>query len=197
MKHPGTAGIYVVFYKPYGVLSQFTSPDKRLSLKDFGPFPKGVYPVGRLDYDSEGLLLLTNDPIVNNRLSNPKYAHEKTYFVQVEGVPTPNAIDSLRKGILIQGRKTLPAEVRVLEHQPPLPQRPVPIRERKAIPTSWLEMRLREGRNRQVRRMTAAAGFPTLRLVRIRIAHLEVGSLNPGEHRSLTGTEISFLKKMR
>ena len=187
--------LYILFYKPYAVLSQFTSPDKRLCLKDFGPFPKGVYPAGRLDYDSEGLLLLTNDSVVNHRLTDPKFEHEKTYLVQVEGAPTNDAIESLRSGVPIQGTKTLPAEVRLLEHAPSLPPRPVPIRERKKIPTSWLEIRLREGRNRQVRRMTAAAGFPTLRLVRIRIANLEARSLKPGEYRKLTGAEVTALKK--
>ena len=196
MTRKNATGLYILFYKPYGVLSQFTSPDKRLSLKDFGPFPKGVYPVGRLDFDSEGLLLLTNDSVVNHRLSDPHFEHEKTYLVQVEGMPTQAALLSFRTGILIQGRKTLPAEVQLLEYPPSLPQRPVPIRVRKTIPTSWLEIRLKEGRNRQVRRMTAAVGLPTLRIVRTRIANLDIGSLSPGEHRSLAGSEISALKRI-
>lgn len=195
-KHGRAGGFYILFYKPYGVLSQFTAPDKRMSLKDFGPFPKGVYPVGRLDYDSEGLMLLTDDSEVNHRLSDPRYAHDKSYLVQVEGVPTRKAIDSLRGGVVIQGRKTLPAQVQILEREPVLSPRPIPIRTRKTIPTSWLEIRLREGRNRQVRRMTATVGFPTLRLVRIRIAHLEIGSLTPGEHRMLTGAEVSALRRI-
>jgi 23S rRNA pseudouridine2457 synthase len=196
MKRREASELYILFYKPYGVLSQFTSPDRKLCLKDFGPFPKGVYPVGRLDFDSEGLLLLTNDRVVNHRLTDPRFEHEKTYLVQVEGVPTTDAIRSLRNGVDVQGRTTLPSQIRLLDHPPSLPERSTPIRERKTVPTTWLEITLREGRNRQVRRMTAAVGYPTLRLVRVRIAALTVGTLNPGEHRTLAQKEISALRRM-
>jgi len=196
MVPPKTSADYILFYKPFGVLSQFTSSEERPCLKDFGPFPRDVYPVGRLDQDSEGLLLLTNDTDINHRLTDPRFEHEKTYLVQVEGVPTEDSIMALRNGVLVQGRKTLPAKVTPLQSPPSLPPRGVPIRVRKTIPTSWLEMTLREGRNRQIRKMTAAVGFPTLRLVRIRIASLTTGKLGPGEHRKLTLPEISTLREL-
>ncbi|MEK9137139.1 MAG: pseudouridine synthase [Bacteroidota bacterium] len=187
---------YVLFNKPYGVLSQFTPEAGHRSLKDFGPFPEDVYLVGRLDVDSEGLLLLTNDNEVKHRLTVPKFHHERTYLVQVERIPVDAAIRKLREGVVIEGRKTLPAGVRLLDDALNLPDRPVPVRFRKNIPTYWLEMKLREGRNRQVRKMTAAVGHPTLRLVRTHISFLSLDGLHPGEHRSLLQQEISRLKRV-
>lgn len=169
----------IAFHKPYGVLCQFT-PDQpgQRTLADFG-FPAGVYPVGRLDMDSEGLLLLSDEPGFNSRLLDPKTAHPRTYQAQVEGIPTPEAIASLKRGgVVIQGHRTLPCRARLLDPSPDFPPRDPPVRFRAAIPTSWLELQLTEGKNRQVRRMTAAVGFPTLRLVRVAIGKLE-GSAFP------------------
>lgn len=184
---------YFLFHKPYGVLSQFTPEAGHASLRDFGPFPKDVYPVGRLDADSEGLLLLTNDNNVAHRLTTPRFQHPRTYLVQVEGTPTASALERLRAGIMIQDKRTLPAEVLLLEFEPRLPPRSVPIRYRASIPTGWLEITLREGRNRQVRKMTAAVGLPALRLVRIGIGKLTLGELQPGEVRHLKNVEIAEL----
>lgn len=160
----------IAFHKPYGILCQFT-PDQegQRTLAEFG-FPAGVYPVGRLDLDSEGLLLLSDEAGFNNRLLDPKTAHPRTYLAQVEGLPTPEAVARLaRGGIDIQGHKTRPCSARVPEPQPDLPPRDPPVRFRQSIPTTWLELQLIEGKNRQVRRMTAAVGFPTLRLIRTAI----------------------------
>jgi 23S rRNA pseudouridine2457 synthase len=184
---------YILFYKPYGVLSQFTPEAGHRSLKDFGPFPKGVYSVGRLDADSEGLLLLTDDNATKHCLTTPAFGHARTYLAQVEGIPTEAQLDRLREGIVLDGRKTLPVEVCLLEAEPSLPPRAIPIRFRKTVPTSWIEMSLMEGRNRQVRRMTAAVGHPTLRLVRTQIAFLTPGGLLPGDSRTLTATEVERL----
>jgi len=186
---------YVLLYKPYGVLSQFSAAGTKLTLNEFGPFPRDLYPVGRLDEDSEGLLILTNDTQMNHRLSEPRFGHPRTYLVQVEGIPDGNAIGRLCRGMVIQGRKTKPARVRVLEKEPGLPPRPVPIRFRKHVPTIWIEITLSEGRNRQVRRMTAAVGHPALRLVRVSIGKLNMKGLLPGDHRSLTQREILALRK--
>ncbi len=186
---------YFLFNKPYGVLSQFTPEAGHTSLRDFGPFPKDVYPVGRLDADSEGLLLLTNDNNIAHRLTTPRFQHPRTYLVQVEGKPTADAVEKLRAGVIIQGKRTLPAEVKLLEVDPVLPPRSVPIRYRASIPTGWLEITLREGRNRQVRKMTAAVGLPALRLVRTEIATLVIGGLQPGEWRNLEQMELTTLKK--
>ena len=190
---PSAHHLYIAFNKPYGVLSQFTRPDEsgKETLAGFG-FPPGVYPVGRLDYDSEGLLLLSDDPALNKNLLDPARRHERTYLAQVEGVPAPEALDRLRGGVVIEGRPTLPARAELLAADPGLPPRPVPIRFRREIPTSWIALSLVEGRNRQVRRMTAAVGTPTLRLVRVSIGTLELGSLGiaPGEWRRLSNEEI-------
>jgi 23S rRNA pseudouridine2457 synthase len=174
----------ILFYKPYGVLSQFT-PEPGAShktLKDFIDLPD-IYPAGRLDHDSEGLLLLTGDGALQHRLTDPAFAHSRTYLAQIEGTPSPDALAALRKGVLIRGYKTRPAGVRLLPEEPDLPPRDPPIRFRKSVPTAWIELSLTEGRNRQVRRMTAAVGHPTLRLVRIRIGEWSLDGLQPGEWR--------------
>jgi 23S rRNA pseudouridine2457 synthase len=174
------------------VLTQFTDEASRATLKDFIDVPD-VYPVGRLDRDSEGLLLLTDDGPLAHRLSDPRFAHPRTYWVQVEGTPDEPALQQLRDGVMIQGQLTRPALVENLE-SPDLPERSVPIRFRKAIPTSWLQITLTEGRNRQVRRMTAAVGFPTLRLVRVAIGQFWLDDLAPGHWRELTKAELTLLK---
>jgi 23S rRNA pseudouridine2457 synthase len=186
---------YLLFHKPYDVLTQFTderSPTPRQTLKDFIPVPE-VYPVGRLDRDSEGLLLLTNQGRVQHRLSDPKFHHPRTYWVQVERIPDEAALQQLRQGIVVQDYRTRPAKVRLLDKEPDLPPRHPPIRFRKSVPTAWLEMTLTEGKNRQVRRMTAVVGFPTLRLVRVAIGHLRLDGLQPGQWRDLTPDEIASL----
>jgi 23S rRNA pseudouridine2457 synthase len=183
---------HLLFYKPYNVLCQFTDEGiPRLTLKDYIDVP-GVYAAGRLDQDSEGLLLLTNNGRVQQRFSDPKFAHVKTYWVQVERIPDDAALQPLRQGVMIQNYRTRPAQVRSLP-EPDLPPRDPPIRWRKNVPTSWLEIQLTEGKNRQVRRMTAAIGFPTLRLVRVAIAHLRLEGLQPGEWRSVSDAELQPL----
>jgi 23S rRNA pseudouridine2457 synthase len=184
---------YILFYKPYGVLSQFTREKNHKALCDFGPFPKDVYAVGRLDADSEGLLFLTNDTAVNHRLTDPKFEHERTYIVQIEGIPDDDDLARLNSGVVIEAKRTKPAIVRLFDHEPEFPARAVPIRFRKNVPTVWLEMTLCEGRNRQIRKMTAAVGHPTLRLVRTSIAFLTLKELHPGEYRELTSEEIEKL----
>jgi 23S rRNA pseudouridine2457 synthase len=182
---------HLLFYKPYGVLTQFTdeSGAGRPTLKDFIDVP-GVYAAGRLDQDSEGLLLLTSDGALQARLTQPHFGHPRTYWAQVEGLATPDALRRLAGGVEIQGIRTLPARVCLLDTEPLLPPRDPPIRFRKAIPTSWIEVTLTEGRNRQVRRMTAAVGFPTLRLVRFAIGDLTIAGLEPGRWRDLTAQEL-------
>ncbi len=170
----------IAFHKPCGVLSQFTpdgSPNRPLA--EFG-FPKGVYPIGRLDADSEGLLLLSDEPELNDRLLNPRHAHRRTYWVQVERIPSDDSLAKLTRGLVIQGEKTLPCRARRLDPQPDVPPRDPPIRVRKNVPDCWLELELIEGRNRQVRRMTAAIGHPTLRLIRVKIGGLELGDMPAG-----------------
>jgi 23S rRNA pseudouridine2457 synthase len=184
---------YILFYKPYGVLSQFTREKGYKALCDFGPFPGDVYAAGRLDADSEGLLFLTNDTKVNHRLTDPKFEHDRTYLVQVEGIPDHDGLARLHNGVIIEASRTKPAIVRLLDHEPNLPARAVPIRFRKNIPTTWLEITLHEGRNRQVRKMTAAIGHPTLRLVRSSMTLLTLEGLRPGEHRDLKPLEIQAL----
>ncbi len=195
---------YILFYKPYNVLSQFTDNDasqtNRGTLKDYIPVPS-VYPVGRLDRDSEGLLLLTNNGRLQHRLSDRRFRHPRTYWVQVERVPDEAALNQLRGGVVIEDYRTRPALVQRLPMAPPLLPREPPIRFRKTVPTSWLEITLTEGRNRQVRRMTAAVGFPTLRLVRValgvtrgeHVMQLRLDGLEPGQWRDLTPTEQEFL----
>lgn len=190
---------HILFYKPYGVLTQFTderSGLNRATLGDFIPV-KGVYPVGRLDKDSEGLVLLTSNGRLQHRLSDPSFAHPRTYWVQVERTPDDAALTALRQGVTIQQYTTRPAQVILLDREPPLPPREPPIRYRKSVPTAWLEITLTEGRNRQVRRMTAAVGFPTLRLVRVAIAHLKLTGLAPGQWRDLTPVEITHLPDLK
>ena len=191
---------YLLFYKPYNVLCQFTDNNPhtqgksaRKNLKDYIPIP-GVYPVGRLDRDSEGLLLLTNDGILQHRLSDPRYRHPRTYWVKVERIPDDQDLNPLRQGITLKDGKTRPAQVQIIP-EPNLPERNPPIRYRKTVPTAWLEITLTEGRNRQVRRMTAAVGYPTLRLVRVSLAGLGLGGLKPGEWRDLTPEEVMKMSK--
>jgi len=211
--------VLIAFNKPYGVLSQFTveSPGQR-TLAEFG-FPKNVYPIGRLDADSEGLLLLSDEPELNERLLHPRHAHEREYWAQVERIPTPEALQKLSRGVVIQGRKTLPCRAWVIEPQPTMseprsrvrenadrsshapvrvltnaatiaiPPREPPIRFRKNVPTCWIGLELVEGKNRQVRRMTAAIGHPTLRLVRVRIGGFRLGNLPVGEWKELNCEE--------
>ena len=183
----------LAFNKPYAVLSQFTpngSPNRPLA--DFG-FPKDVYPIGRLDADSEGLLLLSDEPALNQRLLQPRHAHEREYWAQVERIPTPAALRQLADGLVLQGRKTLPCRAWMLEPQPQVPPRQPPIRFRKSVADCWLGLEMIEGKNRQVRRMTAAIGHPTLRLLRVRIGRFELGSLAPGDWRALTAAERALV----
>src|SRR5262245_4856944 len=170
----------IAFNKPWGVISQFT-PDgsTNRTLAEFR-FPKGVYPIGRLDADSEGLLLLSDEADLNEKLLHPRHAHEREYWAQVERIPTSEALERLRKGPVISGRKSLPCRVWVLEPQPEIEPRVPAIRVRKAVPTCWIALELIEGKNRQVRRMTAAVGHPTLRLIRVRIGRFKLAGLAPG-----------------
>ncbi len=200
----------IAFHKPYGVLSQFTSdgsPNRPLA--EFG-FPKNVYAIGRLDADSEGLLLLSDEPAWNEKLLHPRHAHEREYWAQVEKIPTRESLDQLQRGLVIQGHKTLPCRAWLLAPQPVLADghqadlvrscetssspiliapRVPPIRFRKSVPDSWIGLELIEGKNRQVRRMTAAIGHPTLRLIRVRIGNFRLGDLPAGQWRALTTAE--------
>lgn len=187
----------LAFNKPYGVLSQFTSDGStNHTLAEFG-FPQGVYAIGRLDADSEGLLLLSDEPEWNARLLQPRQTHEREYWAQVERAPKPEALKQLTKGVRVQGRKTLPCRARVLQPQPDVPPREPPIRFRKTVPTCWLGLELVEGKNRQVRRMTAAIGHPTLRLLRVRIGGFELGDLAAGTWRELTELERKLVRSKR
>ncbi len=176
----------ILFNKPYGVITQFSPHDKHPTLKDFIPV-EGVYPAGRLDTDSEGLLILTDDGGLQHRLSHPRFGKEKTYWAQVEGVPDAIALDALRRGVDLGDFVTQPAKVRLMEEPTGLWPRTPPIRTRLHIPTAWLELTIKEGKNRQVRRMTAKVGHPTLRLVRWRLGSWTLDGLPPGEWRALEG----------
>lgn len=186
----------LLFNKPYGVLPCFTDPEGRSTLADFVAVPR-VYPAGRLDRDSEGLMVLTSDGALAHLLTDPRHRLPKVYLAQVERVPTDTALEQLRHGVLLRGRRTRPAEVLVLAAEPPLPDRHPPIRFRTSVPTIWLQITLREGLNRQVRRMTAAVGHPTLRLVRIAIGPLTLGALPPGQWRDVTPGEGERLSAAR
>jgi len=186
-----TSNRYLILYKPYDVLTQFTDEEGRATLADYVPIP-GVYSAGRLDRDSEGLLLLTDDGRLAHRVTDPRWKLPKTYLVQVEcvdGLPDLSTLLELRRGVIVRGQRTAPARAELLSQAPDLPPRAV----RDYHPTAWLRITLREGRKRQVRRMTAAVGFPTLRLVRVAIGPLELGDLQPGEWRDLTETERQAL----
>lgn len=179
----------LAFNKPWGVLSQFTpdgSPNRTLG--EFG-FPRNVYPLGRLDADSEGLLLLSDEAGLNTRLLDPKRQHPRIYWAQVERVPSENELQELRRGPMVQGRKTEPCDVTLIEPNPEPPARVPPIRIRKTVATAWLQLELIEGKNRQVRRMTAAVGHPTLRLIRMQIGLFQLGDLAAGTWRELTAAE--------
>lgn len=180
----------VLFNKPYGVVSQFTPLAGHPTLAGFG-LPKGVYPAGRLDHDSEGLLLLTSDGALQKRLTDPRHGHPRTYWAQVERVPGPEALKALAAGVALKDGRTRPCAARLLDAEPDLPPRDPPIRRRKNVPTAWLELTLTEGKNRQVRRMTAAVGHPTLRLVRARIGRLSLEGLPPGAWRPVTDSELA------
>ena len=179
----------LAFNKPYGVLPSFTDAQGRPTLAAFVSVP-GVYAAGRLDMDSEGLMLLTSDGALAHRIMDPQHKLPKVYLAQVERLPSEEALAQLRQGIKLSGKRTKPADVRVLQDVPELPERPVPIRFRKSVPTFWLEIILREGVNRQVRRMTAAVGHPTLRVVRTAIGPIALGDLKPGQWRELSQDEI-------
>jgi 23S rRNA pseudouridine2457 synthase len=210
----------IAFHKPFGVLSQFTGESlANRTLAEFG-FPKNVWPIGRLDADSEGLLLLSDEPEWNEKLLHPRHAHEREYWAQVEKIPTPESLKRLEKGVLIQGRKTLPCRAWLLEPQPEvgrvtpcappdriveprgahgvtrptIPPRNPPIRFRKSVPDCWIGLELVEGKNRQVRRMTAAIGHPTLRLLRMRIWNFRLGDLPPGHWRVLSPEECKSVQ---
>ena len=185
---------YYLIYKPYQVLSQFTSSDGKLCLKDILNVPKDVYPVGRLDYDSEGLLLLTNDTSINHQLLHPKFAHARTYWVQVDGLITNDAIEALSKGVTISvdGKtyETKKATLKILPDNLLVPERNPPIRVRKSIPTSWVSIQLTEGKNRQVRKMFASVGFPVVRLIRSQIGQFSIAQMQPSDCLSLSFEEV-------
>jgi 23S rRNA pseudouridine2457 synthase len=181
--------VLIAFHKPYGVVSQFTpdgSPNRTLA--EFG-FPKNVYAIGRLDADSEGLLLLSDEAALNERLLHPRNAHHRTYWAQVERIPTEEALKQLERGVMIQGHKTLPCRAWMLDPEPQIPPRDPPIRYRKNVPDCWIALELIEGKNRQVRKMTAAVGHPTLRLMRVQIGEFILRDLPAGQWRELLAEE--------
>lgn len=184
----------ILFNKPYQVMCQFTDDNNRPTLADYLPI-KNIYPAGRLDYDSEGLLALTDDGVLQHLISDPKHKLPKTYWVQVEGVPTEQALEQLRKGVLLNDGKTLPAAAALIAEPAQLWQRTPPIRFRANIPTSWLQLTITEGRNRQVKRMTAAVGYPTLRLIRYSIGTWNLDDLKIGTWRNLDVAEIKLKDK--
>lgn len=185
----------IAFNKPYGVLPCFTDSEGRPTLADYITVP-GVYAAGRLDRDSEGLMILTSDGALAHRITDPQHKLPKVYLAQVERIPNDQAIARLCKGVLLSGKRTRPAQVRLLAKEPMLSERPVPIRFRKNVPTAWLEITISEGMNRQVRRMTAAVGHPTLRLVRIAIGPIGLGDLKPGECRALEEDELKAINQL-
>jgi 23S rRNA pseudouridine2457 synthase len=181
----GCFPMLIAFHKTYGVVSQFTDDGSRWrTLKEFG-FPRGVYPIGRLDAESEGLLLLSDEGPLVDRLLNPRHAHRRRYWVQVEQIPTTEALAQLSAGVTIGDYDTLPCKAWMLDPQPEVPPRDPPIRMRKTVPDCWIAMELTEGKNHQVRRMTAAVGHPTLRLIRVMIGDFELGSLEAGQWRDV------------
>lgn len=182
--------IYIAFFKPYGILSQFTSDNPAETLGNFN-LPKDVYPCGRLDKDSEGLLILSNDGAFIDQLLNPKFDKEKIYWVQVENIPSEESLNIIRKGgMAIQDYKTKPGQIKILDPQPNIPERDPPVRFRKTIPTCWLEIKISEGKNRQVRRMTAAINYPTLRLIRMQVGKHKLGDLLPGQWIEIKKSDI-------
>ena len=186
----------IKFHKPYGVLPCFTDPEGRPTLADFIRLPH-VYPAGRLDRDSEGLMILTSDGALAHRITDPKHKLPKVYLAQVERAPDEEALRRLRNGIMLSGTRTKPAGVRLLSTDPNLPDRAVAIRFRKSVPTAWLELTLYEGMNRQVRRMTAGVGHPTLRLLRIGIGPIMLGRLKPGEWEEIPQRDLDALRRHR
>ncbi len=182
---------YIIFHKPFQVLSQFSAEGEKLTLAAYFPhLPKDIYPVGRLDYDSEGMLLLTDDKSLTHQLLTPSFSHQRTYWAQVEGSITDDALKQLGNGVTISvdGKqyKTRPAIATAFENEPDVSERNPPIRYRKNIPTSWISLTLTEGKNRQVRKMTAAVGFPTLRLIRFSIGSINISDVKPGEYKEIT-----------
>jgi 23S rRNA pseudouridine2457 synthase len=189
--------VLLAFHKPYGVLSQFTPDGSRhRPLADF-KFPKNVYPLGRLDAESEGLLLLSDESELNARLLHPARGHRRTYWAQIERVPSSEALAKLARGAVIGGQKTLPCRAWLLDPQPEMPPRMPPIRFRKNVSDRWIALELIEGKNHQVRRMTAAVGHPTLRLVRVKIGELELPNLVAGEWRELSAAERALVFSVR
>jgi 23S rRNA pseudouridine2457 synthase len=188
--YDGSMPRYILFHKPYNVLCQFTGGEGEHTLSSFG-LPKGIYPAGRLDKDSEGLLLLTDDGALIERLLNPKSEKEKTYLVLVERIPTEESLQRFRHGLKIEDYTTLPAKIEILAPQPTIPPRDPPVRFRKTVQDIWVEIKIVEGKNRQVRKMTAAIGHPTLRLMRTKILNLDLGQLAPGEWREIERSEIN------
>jgi len=179
----------IAFHKPYGVITQFTTDgSKNRTLAEFG-FPPHVYALGRLDADSEGLVLLSDEGHLNQLLLKPEHQHRRIYWAQVERIPTAEALAALQKGVLIEGRRTLPCRAAALDPQPVMAERVPPIRFRKAVPTCWLAIELVEGKNRQLRRMTAAVGFPTLRLLRVQIGKFSLGDLPAGQWKVLSDAQ--------
>jgi 23S rRNA pseudouridine2457 synthase len=185
--NPKDLARYFIIYKPFGVVSQFSGEGPTLA--SLGAFPKEVYPVGRLDKDSEGLLIITDDKWLNHHLLNPRFGHQRTYFAQVEGIPTPESLKKLQSGVMInvdgKDYKTKQALAKILDPSPDLPDRDPPIRYRASIPDTWIQLTLIEGKNRQVRKMTAAVGFPTLRLIRFSMEKITIEGFQPGEIREM------------
>ncbi|PJA78932.1 MAG: pseudouridine synthase [Nitrospirae bacterium CG_4_9_14_3_um_filter_51_5] len=190
--HPRSQHRHLILHKPYGVLSKFTDGEGRPTLADYVADPR-VYPAGRLDMDSEGLLLLTSDGDLAHRLTSPLQKISKTYLVQVERIPDESALVHLREGVMVKGKRTRPAKVQLLQNEPAVYPRSVPIRFRKSVPTAWLRMEIQEGKNRQIRHMTAQVGHPTLRIIRVAIGPIRLGSLPPGQWRELRPGELRGL----